>query len=172
MTFILIALAVVLTFGFVVAFGAPYVPSHTREVRRSFTQLYPVGEHDVVVDLGAGDGRVVLEAARRGATAYGVELNPLLVLFSKLRLAGVAGTHVVLGDMWSYRLPSDTTLVYAFSVSRDGAKLARHLQAEAERLGRPLHVMMYGSTLKGPQPIRASRGHTLYELAPLQGKEA
>ncbi len=168
----LIVAAIVLTFGFVVAFGAPYVPSHRREVRRSFKELYSVGKRDVVVDLGAGDGRVLREASRCGAAAYGVELNPLLVLFARLRLAGGAGARVTLGDMWRYRLPDDTTLVYAFSVSRDSARLARHLQAEAERLRRPLHVMMYGSTLTGPRPVRTWRGHTLYRLAPLQGKKA
>lgn len=164
--------AMVVLFGFVVAFGAPYVPSHVREVRRSFKELYEVGSEDVVVDLGAGDGRVIHEAVRLGAAAYGVELNPLLVLFMKLRLLGTPRAHVTLGDMWQYRLPADTTLVYIFSVSRDGAKSARRLQREANRLGRPFHVMMYGSTLDGPEPTATLRGHTLYTMTPLQGKEA
>jgi len=36
-----------------------------------------------LVDVGSGDGRIVLEAARRGYKAHGVELNPWLVLYSK-----------------------------------------------------------------------------------------
>ena len=36
------------------------------------------------VDLGSGDGRVVLEVAKRGVTAHGIELNLPLVLYSRL----------------------------------------------------------------------------------------
>ena len=35
--------------------------------------------HDVVIDLGSGDGRVVITAAKRGARAMGVEYDPSLV---------------------------------------------------------------------------------------------
>ena len=48
---------------------------------------------DFVMDLGSGDGRTVITAARRGARALGVEYNPEMVEYSK-RLAekeGVAG---------------------------------------------------------------------------------
>jgi len=37
------------------------------------------------VDLGSGDGRIVLEAARNGFHSSGVELNPWLVLYSKFQ---------------------------------------------------------------------------------------
>jgi hypothetical protein len=39
--------------------------------------------HDVVVDLGSGDGRTVIAAARRGARARGIEFNPDLIARSK-----------------------------------------------------------------------------------------
>ena len=38
---------------------------------------------DFVMDLGSGDGRTVITAAKRGATAVGVEYNPDMVEFSK-----------------------------------------------------------------------------------------
>jgi len=104
------------------------------------------------------------EAARRGAKAYGYELNPLLVLVSKLRVGKRATVRLV--NMWNTKLPDDTTIVYMFSVTRDSKKSIRYLQAEATRLGRPFSVMMLGAGLKG-LPVRASyRGHTLYEIEP------
>ena len=42
-------------------------------------RLAEVGESDVVYDLGSGDGRIVIAAARRGARAVGIELDSLLV---------------------------------------------------------------------------------------------
>ena len=62
--------------------GAPYVPTPWPVVR-AMLELARVGDTDFVVDLGSGDGRVVIEAARsRGARGLGVEIDPDLVLSS------------------------------------------------------------------------------------------
>jgi SAM-dependent methyltransferase len=47
--------------------------------------LAAVAEGDVVYDLGSGDGRIVIAAARRGARAVGVELEASLVAESRAR---------------------------------------------------------------------------------------
>ena len=49
-----------------------------------------VTPEDYVIDLGSGDGRTVIAAAKRGARALGVEYNPDLVAFSK-RIAAREG---------------------------------------------------------------------------------
>lgn len=159
-----VSVVIVFTFGFVVLFGAPYVPSLRHEVRRAFKDLYPLSSKDVLVDLGSGDGVVLLEAARRGAKAYGYELNPILVLVSKLRLGRRA--KVTLGNMWNAKLPSDTTIVYMFSVTRDSEKSVRFLQSEATRLNKSFKVMMLGAGLEGLSVQASYRGHTLYEITP------
>ena len=48
---------------------------------------------DYLIDLGSGDGRTVITAARRGARALGIEYNPDMVELSKknAEMAGVAG---------------------------------------------------------------------------------
>jgi precorrin-6B methylase 2 len=49
---------------------------------------------DFVVDLGSGDGRTVITAAKRGATALGIEFNPNMVALSRKNAAdaGVSKT--------------------------------------------------------------------------------
>lgn len=47
---------------------------------------------DYVVDLGSGDGRNIIAAAKRGARAHGIEYNPDLVAYSQ-RLAAKAGVR-------------------------------------------------------------------------------
>ena len=54
--------AVVVVLGFAAFFGAPYVPSHASQVRRAFTDLRPLTDKDVVVDLGSGD-RITIQTA-------------------------------------------------------------------------------------------------------------
>ena len=65
-----------------------------------------VTPQDFVMDLGSGDGRNIIAAAKRGARALGVEYNPEMVDLSKRRAeeAGVGGAagkaQFVQGDMY------------------------------------------------------------------------
>jgi SAM-dependent methyltransferase len=56
----------------------PYVQTPMEIVERML-RMAEVKAGDHVIDLGSGDGRIVIEAARRGATAMGVDLDPNLV---------------------------------------------------------------------------------------------
>lgn len=73
-----------------------------------------VTPQDYVIDLGSGDGRNVIAAARRGAQALGVEYNPDLVELSR-RAAAAAGVadraQFVQGDMFAADISRATALV-------------------------------------------------------------
>jgi len=163
----IIVAAIVLLFGFVVFRGAPYVPTHRKQIDRALTELYAVTKDDTLVDIGSGDGIVLRCASQRGARAVGYELNPLLVLVSKVLSRGDPNVTVHLADFWLTPLPDDTTVVYIFTVSRDLAKLHRTLQAEANRLNRPILLMMYGHKFADMTPKREVGAHALYEFRPL-----
>jgi len=51
-----------------------------------------VTSSDYVIDLGSGDGRMVIAAAKRGATALGIEYNPALVKLAR-RIADEEGVN-------------------------------------------------------------------------------
>jgi SAM-dependent methyltransferase len=71
---------------------------------------------DRFVDLGSGDGVLVIAAARRGARAKGIEYDPGLVELSKRRAkeAGVSDrTHFIRGDIFKTDF-SDATVVTTF----------------------------------------------------------
>lgn len=54
----------------------PYVPT-PMDVVEAMLDIAKVGKNDVVYDLGCGDGRIVITAAKKfGATGIGVDLNP------------------------------------------------------------------------------------------------
>ncbi len=53
----------------------PYVPT-PNDVLEQMLDLADVGPGDYVIDLGSGDGRIVIAAARRGALGHGVDLDP------------------------------------------------------------------------------------------------
>lgn len=155
-------------FALTVFVGAPYVPSHSRDVARLFEALR-LGKKDYVVDIGSGDGRVLRQAMRRGARATGYEINPLLALISKLL---DVRSDVRLANFWTANLPRETTLVYAFSVKRDRKRLEQKVQREANRLGRPLRLACYGSPLAGRRPDEVVGAFSIYRFNPLQSKKA
>ena len=71
------------SFLLIVVRGAPYVPTHGRDIEKLF-ELYRFRGTDVLVDLGSGDGRVLAAAAHRGVRAVGYELNPCLYWYSRV----------------------------------------------------------------------------------------
>ena len=74
-------LVLVFTLGFTqlnaqLNLDVPYVPT-PMDVVEGMLDLGKVGKNDVVYDLGCGDGRIVVTAAKKyGATGIGVDLNP------------------------------------------------------------------------------------------------
>lgn len=74
-------------------FGSvPYVPSSMKTVRH-MVEVSRVQPGETVLDIGSGDGRIVIEFAKKGAISHGYEINPLLVLISRwaIKLKGLEG---------------------------------------------------------------------------------
>lgn len=59
-------------------YDVPYVPTPDAVVT-AMLDMATVGPGDVLIDLGSGDGRIPIAAARRGATATGIEIDAALV---------------------------------------------------------------------------------------------
>ena len=79
-----------------------WVPSQPQVIEKML-DVAKVGPQDLVMDLGSGDGRMIIAAARRGARAVGVEFNPDMVTLSRqlAKDAGVEGrASFVQGDMY------------------------------------------------------------------------
>jgi ribosomal protein L11 methylase PrmA len=99
-------------------FGAPYQPSNKKQIER-MVRLSGVKKGDRVVELGSGDGRVVIGLARRGAEVVGYEVNPLLVWISRRRIkkAGV-NAKIYWKSFWNVNLSGfDVIVMYqVFSV--------------------------------------------------------
>lgn len=156
-----IAVALVIIWLGVVAIGPPYVPTLKRDLVKLFDELR-LGPKHHLVDLGAGDGRALILAEKRGVKVSGVEINPFLVGIANFRLRGGKGS-VVLGDMWQYRLPDDTTHVFVFPAEVFMHKLEKYLVAQRGHTG-PLQVMLYGFNFAGRNPKKTVGAFNLYEF--------
>ena len=89
-----------------------WVPT-PQELVDKMLDMAKVTPQDIVMDLGSGDGRNVIAAARRGARAFGFEFNPDMVALSrrKAQEAGVAHLATfVEGDMYEADISKATVL--------------------------------------------------------------
>jgi len=85
-----------------------------RDMVEKMLDMARVTPQDYVIDLGSGDGRNVIAAARRGARALGVEYNPALVEVSR-RAAAAAGVAdratFIEDDMFEADISQATVLI-------------------------------------------------------------
>ena len=160
------ALIIFLIFSLVVFRGSPYVPSQKFYIRQAFTELYKITKKDVLVDIGSGDGVVLRESAKLGARAIGYEINPILVLISRLLSIKYPNIKVKLADFWSIKIPEDTTVIYVFSVSRDVKKLSIRIQKEVNRLNKNIYLISYGSDFDDKKVIKDIGAYHLYLYEP------
>lgn len=132
----------------IVFVGAPYVPTHTRDLRDVLREA-KLKKGDLIVDLGSGDGRLLIEAARSGYRAHGFELNPFLVGVTWWRLRRYRSqASVTWSDFWLTPLPDGTKAVFVFLAAPFMTRLAKKLETEAKRLGHDIVLVSYGFEVK------------------------
>lgn len=111
--------------------GAPFAPTSSR-AEHAMVGLANITSGMVVYDIGSGDGRLVIEAAKRGARATGIEGNPFLVVFSRLRIIRLPyreKIRFVWGNFWHYNVTS-AKVIFAYLPPRAMDKLRKKLVSE------------------------------------------
>jgi SAM-dependent methyltransferase len=108
----------------------PYVQTPMEIVERML-RMAEVKKGDYLIDLGSGDGRIVIEAAKRGARAFGVDIDPNLVRHAteNARKAEVADrTQFMVKDIFETDL-SAASVVAFYLLPEFNAKLLPKLLA-------------------------------------------
>lgn len=110
--------------------SVPFVTTPPEIVERML-RIAEVGPGDHLIDLGSGDGRIVIAAAKRGATALGVDLDPDLVRLARENAAeaGVSiRTEFQVRDIFETDL-STASVVAFYLLPEFNAKLLPRLLA-------------------------------------------
>ena len=146
--------------------GAPYVPSQQADLETAFTELYKLSKKDLLVDLGSGDGIVLQAATAHGATAIGVEINPIMTLITRLHLRQNKSIKIRNGNMYTFSLPAETTVVYAYANNLVVPRLYRRVQSEANRLGKTLYFISNAFDHQRIKPTKHIAPYYLYKITP------
>lgn len=143
------------------AIGAAYSPSSMKVVRKML-DMAGVDADDVVYDLGSGDGRIVIEAARRyHAWGVGVEADPLRVIWSRLKIIRLGlqqQVKIIWGNLFHQNI-GPATVVVLFLWGRTNEKLKDKLQ---EELKPGTRVVSYVWKFKGWTPVEVDEKEQIY----------
>jgi predicted RNA methylase len=144
---------------------APYVASPSRVVDMMMDAAR-VKPGDTVYDLGSGDGRILLAAASRGATAVGIEINPKLVAAATDEIARsrfAARAKVIQGDVMTADF-SPATVVTIYMDTSSNAKLRPQLEKQLKAGSRVVSHDYEIPGWKASQVLKTeeTKPHTIY----------
>jgi hypothetical protein len=136
--FILVALWILIP----ALYGLPAVPTKPERIQKAL-RLARLRPNEVLYDLGAGDGRVLLIAARDfRARAVGIEAGPVQCALIWLR-ATAGGLTDRIQIRWEdfYRADiQDADVVFVYATSKEVSKLAPHLEKQMKRGARLVSI--------------------------------
>lgn len=154
----LVVLTVVLCFGFVVLFGAPFLPTLRPQIATAL-DLLELKPGETMLELGCGDGRVMVAAAKRGITCIGYELNPIMALIAWLRTRRYGKqVRVVCGDYWRTQWP-EAQGIFGFILPRYMSKLHKKIMQYPYR---PIKVASFAFQIEQVKPAMVEHGIFLY----------
>lgn len=159
---LIVTAAVIGCFAFVVLFGAPYVPTLRPQKKQAF-ELLALKPGQTLLELGSGDGGVMVEAARRGYKVIGYELNPILYLIAWFRLLPYRRqAKLYCRNFWRVQLP-EADGIFVFLLEKYMGKLDEKISRETVK---PLTLVSYAFAVGHKKPYRQSEGMLAYKYIP------
>jgi precorrin-6B methylase 2 len=151
-------------------YGLPPVPTKPERIRKAL-KLVNLQRNEVLYDLGAGDGRVLLIAAREfGAEAVGVEVGPIQCALIWLRAVASGFSNQIKvrwGNFYKADL-HDADVVFFYATSKEVTKLAPHLEKQLKKGTRLVSISADFSEWE-PSVMDQHELIFVYEMPPTRG---
>jgi predicted RNA methylase len=129
---LILVVVIVLSTVWTTNLGAPWIPTSMKSVH-TMLRLAAVGPKDIVYDLGCGDGRILITAARHyGARAVGIEIDPLRYIWCQLLITilGLRGHIKIIYGNFFHKDLSEATLITCYLLQETNDKLVEKFKKE------------------------------------------
>jgi SAM-dependent methyltransferase len=123
-------------------YGLPPVPTKPERIRKAL-KLANLQPDETLYDLGAGDGRVLLIAAREfGARAVGLEIGPIqcALIWLRTTVSGLGNQVQVRWENFYKASLKDADVVFVYATSREVMKLVSHLEKQMKQGARLVSI--------------------------------
>ncbi len=163
---LVIVAVVFVAFSFVIIFGAPFLPTLSPKVAAAL-DLLDLKPGQTLIELGSGDGRVLKAAAQRGLKVVGFELNPLLVIYSRMVTWRYRKqVKIYWTNFWRRRWPPADG-VFVFLLQPYMEKLDNKIiQEYGGKKGKGVKLVSFAFTINSRKPVKSSKktGLHLYQF--------
>jgi hypothetical protein len=151
-------LLALLCFAGVILVGAPYLPTLSPQVEEAL-EMTNLTSGQTLLELGSGDGKVLIAAAKQGFNVIGYELNPILVVFSYIRtLKYRKKVTIIWGNFWTKQWPN-ADAIFVFLLP----KYMKKLDTKCMRYSHlPITLVSFAFEVPGREPSKKSKGIFAY----------
>lgn len=156
---IVIAAFVLLSFSIVLLVGAPYLPTLTPQIKTAL-KLADLKKGQTLLELGCGDGKVLIAAARQGVHVVGYELNPIMAAIAWLRTRRHRKyVTVIWGDFWRKDWPK-ADAIFVFLLPKYMQKLDTKIEQYPHK---PIKLLTFAFDIKSKKPTSKENGLLRYD---------
>lgn len=156
---IISALVIALCFGSVILFGAPYLPTLGPQVDVAL-KLAALKKGETLIELGCGDGKVLVAAAKQGLNVVGYEINPLLVLICWVRTRKYGKqVKIIWGDFFNKQWPPSEA-IFTFLLPRYMEKLNKKV---IQSTNKPVKLVSFAFEVPSQKAVAEQDGVFLYK---------
>src|SRR5215213_6335531 len=151
-------------------YGLPPVSTKRERIQKAL-QLASLQPNETLYDLGAGDGRVLIIAARNfGAKAVGLEIGPIqcALIWLRATASGFGNQIQVRWENFYKANLQDADVVFVYATSKEVMKLAPHLEAQMREGARLVSISADFNEWE-PQEIDRQELIFIYKMPPIQG---
>lgn len=143
--------------------GAVYYPSKIEAVHKAI-KLAKVKEGEKVIDLGSGDGRVLIEFAQGGVFGIGYEINPWLVWLSRRKIKKTGLSEMIeirWKSMWEANF-LEAQIVYVYQFPQFMKKIYEKIKSTE----RKIRLVTNDYSILGIKPNKTKGKLNLYLIGP------
>ncbi len=156
---IYLILILIFCFSFVLLFGPPYLPTMNKQIDSAF-DILELKKGDTLIELGSGDGKILISAARKGYKAIGYELNPVLFLLSTIRAFPYRkNIKIYCRNFWNIELPQ-ADAIYTFLLKRQMERLDNKLK---KYIFKPVKLASFAFKIPNKKILKQKNGVFLYK---------
>jgi SAM-dependent methyltransferase len=156
---VVVGILVFVFFTFVILFGAPFLPTLKKNVKPAI-KLINLSPGQTLLELGSGDGRVLVAAAQAGLNVIGYELNPILYVYSWLITRKYRKqVKIVFGNYWNKTWP-EADGIFVFLLNRYMEKLNTRIVQDYKK---PIKLVSFAFKINSKQESAEKQGLFLYK---------
>lgn len=148
-----------LWFFYTYLLGAEFEPTTRRKLARMI-EFAKLNKDDVVYDLGCGDARIIIAAAKKAKKAKGIEIDPLRFFISwlKIKILRLKNARILFGDLFKTNL-KDADVIFLFLRQKANNKLQKKFIKELKHGTR---IVSHYWIFHGWKPVKQDKKLRIY----------